>query len=128
MNKTVLVVEDVALNIKVVKTVLTKAGFDVMTAITAEEALELVAKARPHLILADIRLPGMDGLEMTRQLKANPQTADIPIVALTAFAMPGDEQKALEAGCDGYVIKPINVRTFPDLVRGYLKSRTPFSP
>ena len=75
----------------------------------------------PRLILADIRLPGMDGLEMTRRLKADPETMDIVVVAVTAFAMKGDEQKALDAGCDGYITKPIDVNTFPTLIREYLK-------
>lgn len=121
MNKTILIVDDVPLNVKLLKTLLRREGFQVETAGTAEEALNLVSKVRPRLVLADIRLPGMDGLEMTRRLKANPETADIPVLAVTAFAMKGDEQKALEAGCDGYVTKPVNVKTFPSLVRAYLK-------
>ena len=121
MNKTVLVVDDVPLNVKLLTTLLRREGFEVEAATTAEEALEVVSKVRPGLVLADIRLPGMDGLEMTRRLKANPETANIPILAVTAFAMAGDEQKALEAGCDGYVTKPVDVKTFPALVRAYLK-------
>ncbi len=121
MNKTIQIVDDVPVNVKVLKTLLLREGFEVETATTAEEALNIVSKVRPCLVLADIRLPGMDGLEMTRRLKASPETADIPILAVTAFAMKGDEQKALEAGCDGYVTKPVSVKTFPALVRAYLK-------
>jgi len=104
-----------------VRVVLTRQGFEVHTAATAEEALEIARTIHPRLILADIRLPGMDGLEMTRRLKADPETKDIVVVAVTAFAMKGDEQKALDAGCNGYITKPIDVNTFPTLIRQYLK-------
>ena len=103
------------------RVVLTRQGFEVHTAATAEEALEIARTIHPRLILADIRLPGMDGLEMTRRLKADPETKDIVVVAVTAFAMKGDEQKALDAGCEGYITKPIDVNTFPTLIRQYLK-------
>ena len=103
------------------RVVLTRQGFEVHTAATAEEALEIARTIHPRLILADIRLPGMDGLEMTRRLKADPETKDIVVVAVTAFAMKGDEKKALDAGCDGYITKPIDVNTFPTLIRQYLK-------
>ena len=103
------------------RVVLTRQGFEVHTAATAEEALEIARTIHPRLILADIRLPGMDGLEMTRRLKADPETKDIVVVAVTAFAMKGDEQKALDAGCNGYITKPIDVNTFPTLIRQYLK-------
>ena len=81
----------------------------------------MARQIHPCLILADIRLPGMDGLEMTRRLKADPETMDIVVVAVTALAMKGDKQKALDAGCDGYITKPIDVKTFPTLIRQYLK-------
>ena len=81
----------------------------------------MARQIQPCLILADIRLPGMDGLEMTRLLKADPETMNIAVVAVTAFAMKGDEQKALAAGCDGYITKPIDVKAFPTLIRQYLK-------
>ena len=77
---------------------------------------------RPQLVLLDIQLPGMDGLELARLLKANPAHAGLLIVAVTASAMRGDEEKAIEAGCDGYITKPIDTRTLPKLVASYLES------
>ena len=119
-NNAVLIVDDTPVNLKLVRVLLSRQGFDVRTANTAEEALEMAQSFRPQLVLADIQLPGMDGLEMTRRLKAAPETRDTIVLALTAFAMKGDEQKAFEAGCDGYITKPIDTRTFPDLIRKYL--------
>jgi CheY-like chemotaxis protein len=117
----ILVVDDVPGNLTLVSVVLSRQGLEVHTAATAEEALEMARQIHPCLILADIRFPGMDGLEMTRRLKADPETMDIVVVAVTACAMKGDEQKALDAGCDGYITKPIDVSTFPTLIRQYLK-------
>jgi len=119
-SNAVLIVDDTPVNLKLVRVLLSRQGFDVRTANTAEEALELAQTFRPALVLADIQLPGMDGLEMTRRLKAAPETRDTVVLALTAFAMKGDEEKAFEAGCDGYITKPIDTRTFPDLIRKYL--------
>jgi CheY-like chemotaxis protein len=116
----ILIVDDTPVNLKLVRVLLSRQGFDVRTASTAEEALEVVQTFRPSLVLADIQLPGMDGLEMTRRLKADPNTSGIVVLALTAFAMKGDEQKAFEAGCDGYITKPIDTRSFPALIRQYL--------
>ncbi|HXI39306.1 MAG TPA: response regulator [Bryobacteraceae bacterium] len=116
----ILIVDDTPVNLKLVRVLLSRQGFDVRTASTAEEALEMVQTFRPSLVLADIQLPGMDGLEMTRRLKAEPKTSGIVVLALTAFAMKGDEQKAFEAGCDGYITKPIDTRSFPALIRQYL--------
>ena len=116
----ILIVDDTPVNLKLVRVLLSRQGFDVRTASTAEEALEVVQTFRPSLVLADIQLPGMDGLEMTRRLKADQKTRGIVVLALTAFAMKGDEQKAFEAGCDGYITKPIDTRSFPALIRQYL--------
>jgi CheY-like chemotaxis protein len=107
-------------NLKLVRVLLSRQGFEVRTASTAEEALEMAPTFRPRLVLADIQLPGMDGLEMTRRLKAAPETRDTVVLALTAFAMKGDEEKAFAAGCDGYITKPIDTRSFPALIRQYL--------
>jgi CheY-like chemotaxis protein len=96
-------------------------GYQVHTASTAEEALEIAQRIRPRLVLADILLPGMDGLEMTRRLKSAPETRNTIVLAVSALAMKGDEQKALEAGCDGYITKPIDVKAFHALVRQHLK-------
>jgi len=120
MPDSVLIVDDTPVNLKLVRVLLSRQGFDVRTASTAEEALEIVRSFRPSLVLADIQLPGIDGLEMTRRLKADPETKSIVVLALTAFAMKGDEHRAFEAGCDGYITKPIDTRTFPGLIREYL--------
>jgi two-component system cell cycle response regulator DivK len=119
-SNSVLIVDDTPVNLKLVRVLLSRQGFEVRTASTAEEALEMAPTFRPRLVLADIQLPGMDGLEMTRRLKAAPETQDTVVLALTAFAMKGDEEKAFAAGCDGYITKPIDTRTFPALIRQYL--------
>src|ERR1700736_1255874 len=119
-NNSVLIVDDTPVNLKLVRVLLSRQGFDVRTASTAEEALEDAESFRPRLVLADIQLPGMDGLEMTRRLKSAPETRDTIVLALTAFAMKGDEEKAFDAGCDAYITKPIDTRSFPALIRQYL--------
>ena len=119
-SNSVLIVDDTPVNLKLVRVLLSRQGFEVRTASTAEEALEMAQSFRPRLVLADIQLPGMDGLEMTRRLKASPETHDTVVLALTAFAMKGDEEKAFAAGCDGYITKPIDTRTFPSLIREYM--------
>ena len=120
-SESILVVDDEPANLRLLSVLLSRQGYDVHEATTAEEALEIAAKIRPRLVLADIQLPGMDGLEMTRRLKASPETKDTVVVAVTAFAMVGDEQKALEAGCDGYITKPIDVTNLPKTIRKYLR-------
>jgi two-component system cell cycle response regulator DivK len=112
----ILIVDDNAQNLKLARVVLVGAGYDVRTAVDAEAALQVLAAWRPRLILMDLQLPGMDGLELTRRLKADPATRDIVIVALTAYAMKGDDAKALAAGCDGYVTKPIDIDTLARVV------------
>ncbi len=121
MAKTlILVVDDNLTNLKLASDLLTWSGYEVAQAVDAERALEAMQSQRPALILMDVGLPGMDGLTLTRQLKEDPATRGIRIVALTAFAMKGDEQRALDAGCDGYIAKPINTREFADRVAGFL--------
>jgi CheY-like chemotaxis protein len=95
----------------------------VQTAANAEEALEVLKTFTPHLILMDIQLPDMDGFQLTRRLKRDPAMRDVIIVALTAYAMKGDEQRAVEAGCDGYIAKPIDTRSLPALISGYITGR-----
>jgi two-component system, cell cycle response regulator DivK len=121
----ILIVDDTPVNLKLTRILLANEGYRVQTAASAEEALELLKSYRPDLILGDIQLPGMDGLEMTRRIKQDPRTRDIAVVALTAFAMKGDEQKALEAGCDGYITKPIDTRSLGERIRKYLDARPP---
>lgn len=118
----VLIVEDMPINLKLVHFLLSQQGYVVRGATSAEEALEVIKEFKPRLVLADIQLPGMDGLELTRRVKADPCTRDVTVLALTAFAMRGDEQRAMAAGCDGYVTKPIDTRNFPKLIQKYLNS------
>jgi len=120
MNACILVVDDNATNLKLASEVLEMEGYRVLRAEDANDALARLNECLPDLILMDIALPGMDGLELTRLIKANPQTNAVPIVALSAFAMKGDEEKALASGCNGYISKPINTRTFPAQILPYL--------
>jgi CheY-like chemotaxis protein len=106
----ILIVDDNPVNLKLARVLLAAEGYEVRTAIAAEEALEVLGEFRPRLILMDIQLPGMDGLELTRRLKADPRMRDVVIVALTAYAMKGDEERVLAAGCDAYIGKPIDTR------------------
>lgn len=116
----ILVVDDNPMNLKLAQITLSATGHLVQIATDAEEALELIQVMHPRLILLDVQLPGMDGLELTRRLKADPATKHIIVIALTAYAMKGDEEKAFQASCDGYVSKPIDTRTLPMLVDSYL--------
>jgi CheY-like chemotaxis protein len=105
----ILIVDDNPSNIKLLSFLLESKGYEVRTAANADEALASIAARRPRLILMDIQLPGMDGLELTRRLKSERTTRQIVVVALTAYAMKGDEARVLAAGCDGYVSKPIDL-------------------
>jgi CheY-like chemotaxis protein len=116
----VLVVDDNLTNLKLIEYLLQSRGYEVATAFDAESALASVRAQQPSLVLMDLQLPGMDGLELTRRLKADPHTKHIAIVAVTAYAMKGDEQRALAAGCDGYIAKPIDTRALPLLVEKHL--------
>jgi CheY-like chemotaxis protein len=117
-------VDDNPTNLKLVSDVLRFEGYRILNASDAESAQEIVRSTPPDLILMDIALPGMDGLTLTRLLKANEATRRIVIVALTAFAMKGDDARAREAGCDGYITKPIDTRTLPGAVAGYLRGES----
>ena len=119
-GKRVLIVDDNAMNIDLVSYVLSADGVEVESAADAHEATARIAAQHPDLILMDIQLPGMDGLELTRRLKADPATQHIVILALTAYAMKGDEARMRAAGCDGYIAKPIDVATFAGQVRAWL--------
>src|SRR3954447_24109096 len=116
----ILIVDDTPVNLKLTRLVLANEGFTVSTAGSAEEALNQLPAFQPRLILADIQLPGIDGLEMTRRIKQDPGTRDIIVIALTAFAMLGDESRAVEAGCEGYITKPIDTRTLGSRIREVL--------
>jgi two-component system, cell cycle response regulator DivK len=119
-GETILIVDDNAINLKLARVLLEREGYAVTTASDAEEAIEMVKASTPALILMDIQLPGMDGLSLTRQLKADPATRHIAIVALTAYAMKGDDLKAKEAGCDGYITKPIDMDTLPGAIAKFV--------
>jgi CheY-like chemotaxis protein len=119
----ILVVDDNSTNLKLVSDLLAYEGHVIINAMDAEEAQVMLKVTLPDLILMDIALPGMDGLTLTRHLKADSRTRHIRIVAITAFAMKGDEQKALDAGCDGYITKPINTRALPGTVASILATR-----
>jgi two-component system, cell cycle response regulator DivK len=119
----ILVVDDNATNMKLLRVLLTAEGYDVRAAGDANDALNVMKGFRPRLILMDIQLPGMSGLELTTMLKADPATRDILIVAITAYAMKGDDEKARKAGCDGYVSKPIDTRTLAAIVAQHLSAR-----
>ena len=116
----ILVVDDSEAGLLLVSSVLQLAGFLVDTAGSSQEVLRQLKARVPDLILMDVQLPGQDGLALTRQLKADPATARIPIVALTAHAMATDRDLALAAGCNGYISKPIDTRIFPDQIRAVL--------
>lgn len=119
-GEALLVVDDNAANLKLARIVLEDAGYDVRTAGDANDALGLLKTFTPRLILMDVQMPGMDGLELTRRLKQEPERASIVIVALTAHAMPGDEERVRAAGCDGYITKPLNPLILAEQVAGYL--------
>ena len=119
-NKTILVIEDNALNMKLVKSLLTIGQYEMIEAPNAETGVDLARDKKPDLILMDIQLPGMDGLTATRIIKGDPSMKDFPVVAFTSFAMEGDEEKALEAGCAGYITKPLNTQKFLKTVEHYL--------
>ena len=122
-RETIMVVDDAPINLKLTDILLRKEGYRVVTAGDAEQALAILNSLHPDLILIDIQLPGMDGLELTRRLKRNSGTRDIAVVALTACAMKGDDQKAFDAGCDGYITKPIDTMSLGSRIRGYLEHR-----
>ena len=123
-GEAILIIDDNPANQKLARITLSLEGFVVRTAEDAMEATALLEQFMPDLILMDIQLPDMDGLELTRRFKDSATTAHIPIVAMTAYAMKGDEQRILAAGCDGYIPKPINVGQLPILVRGHLRKST----
>jgi len=120
MTYVILLVEDNERNLKLLRDVLDYAGYDVRVARTAEDGITLAASEPPDLVLMDLQLPGIDGMEALRRLRESPRTADIPVVAVTAQAMKHDRERALAAGFNGYIEKPISVRAFPDQVRSFL--------
>ena len=120
-SKKILIVEDNQDNRELLIKILKVKGFRLIEAVDGEDALQKVSVERPDLILMDISIPKIDGYEVTRRLKNQPDFQDIPVIALTAHAMKGDREKALKAGCDGYITKPINIRELPNQVIDFLK-------
>ena len=118
--KTVLIIEDNELNLKLVRSMLQLGHYQVLEVGDAESGIQLAREHLPDLILMDIQLPGMDGLQATQIIRSDPIIANIPVVALTSYAMQGDEQKAISAGCTGYIAKPIDTRNFLDILAGVL--------
>jgi len=120
MSKTILIVEDNELNMKLFNDLLQAHGFNTVQTKDGREALELAKKHHPDLILMDIQLPEISGLEVTKMIKADDNLKDIPVIAVTAFAMKGDEEKIREGGCEGYIAKPISVPIFLETVNKFL--------
>jgi two-component system cell cycle response regulator DivK len=120
MSESILVVDDNADNRDLTQILLECEGFEVRMAEDATQALGMLGNYLPNLILMDVQLPGIDGLELTRRLRQNPSLKGVIIVALSAYAMPAEKENARAAGCDGYITKPINTRTFASVVQQYL--------
>ncbi|MDJ0829509.1 MAG: response regulator [Desulfobacterales bacterium] len=121
-DTTVLIIEDNELNRVLVKVLFEKNNYLVLEAENAEDGLDLAHQHQPDVIIMDIQLPGMDGITATKALKKDPTMQAIPVVALTSYAMQGDEERALAAGCSGYITKPINTRTFIQTVTQYIQN------
>jgi len=124
-DRLVLIVDDNDMNVRLARDVLRFAGFRTLEARTGEEGLALAEEHRPDVILMDIRLPDMEGTDAVRRLKSQPDTATLPVVALTSFAMKGDRERFLALGFDGYLEKPISVKEFPGQVLAYCRAQTP---
>jgi len=120
-GKEILIVEDNPLNLELAKDILQSEGYEVSVATSGLEALERIKVSKPDLVIMDIQLPSMDGLTVTKILKSDPVTRDIPVIALTAYAMKGDEEKMKEAGCSDYVPKPLDVKRFISVVAKHVQ-------
>jgi two-component system cell cycle response regulator DivK len=121
----ILVVEDNPKNLKLVRDVLTFSGYEVIEATSGEDGVRLAEEASPDLILMDLQLPGIDGAEALRQIRINDKNPDVPVVAVTAFAMNEDRSRAFESGFNGYVEKPISARSLPQLIKDFLRMGGP---
>lgn len=116
----ILIVDDNPTNLKLVRVILEIEGYDVRTATNSDEVFLLLKSFSPRIILMDLQLPGMDGLQLTRKLKSDPMFEKTVILAVTSYAMKGDEKKALAAGCDGYITKPIDTQALPNIIVSFL--------
>ena len=122
MPKTILIVEDNELNMKLFRDLIEASGYSVVGTANGFEALDLARKYRPDLILMDIQLPGISGLEVTQWLKQDDELRTIPVVAVTAFAMKGDEERIRRGGCEGYISKPISVGSFIETIKSFVEN------
>lgn len=123
MNEKILVVEDNPQNMRLVETILRANNYTLVKATDGEEALDVAMKERPDLIIMDLRLPKMNGLQVTRKLRETPAFSHTPVIAITAYAMKGDRERTIAAGCDAYLSKPINTRELPKLIAEMLQQR-----
>ena len=123
MNKRILVVEDNPLNMRLIEMTLRARGYILLEASDGHEAISMAVRERPDLIIMDIQLPGINGLDVTRKLRETPPVSDTPIIGVTAYAMKGDREKIIEAGCDAYLSKPIDTRQLPELVAKMLLTK-----
>jgi two-component system, cell cycle response regulator DivK len=121
MNEPILIVDDNPMNLKLCKRLLEGEHYQVLTSKNAEETLKLLERFHPKLILMDFQLPGMDGVDLTRKIRSNPENQKMVILMVTSNDLQGDEAKAKAAGCDGYIQKPINTQTLPGIIAGYLR-------
>ncbi|HAT8179244.1 TPA: response regulator [Legionella pneumophila] len=119
-NEPILIVDDNPINLKLLKVLMTIEGYNVRTAMDADEVMQILKEFKPDLILMDIQLPGMDGYELTQKLKSDPKHKNTIILAVTAYAMKGDDEKAATSGCDGYIAKPIDTQKFPSTIADFL--------
>jgi len=120
MSRRILVVEDQEDNRRILRDLLTSVGYEIIEAVTGEEGVTMAGIQTPDLILMDIQLPGLDGYEATRRIKANPALRQIPIIAVTSYALSGDDAKAFEAGCDAYISKPFSPRALLAKIRQFV--------
>lgn len=121
MTHTVLIVDNQAFNVDLAKMILKKGGFSVLSASSGPEAIGVIKKKRPDLVLMDVQLPGIDGLETTRMIVSDPEISDTKVVAFSALAMPADRKRAIKAGCIGYITKPVGARELIEAVESYLQ-------
>ncbi|MBS1136391.1 MAG: response regulator [Proteobacteria bacterium] len=124
MSKRILVIEDHEDNRRILRDLLSSAGFELIEAVTGDDGVAMAESQQPDLILMDIQLPGLDGYQATRRIRANSALRRVPIIAVTSFALSGDDVKAYEAGCDGYVTKPYSPRELLATIRGYFPAGT----
>lgn len=122
MGKVILIIEDDLKNLKLIRDVLLVNSYETIEASNGKQGVEMAKNMMPDLILMDVQMPILDGLEATRILKADAETSEIPIVALTSYAMVGDEERIKDAGCDGYLTKPIHIKEFLEIVAEYLSA------